>query len=111
MSTNTAVMQDGYPNRGPAAFAVTTATLVLSTVFVVSRLICRAGIVRRVSWDDYFIALAWFLAFGMSFSIDYAATKGLGRRDANIDPNDRGALRRCEYVFSILYVCDWSHPL
>lgn len=99
-----AVNRDGYPNRGPAAFAVTTATLVLSTVFVVARLVTRAGIVKRLSWDDYFIALAWFLAFGLAFTIDYGSTKGLGRLDINIDDKDRGSLRRCEYVFSILYV-------
>lgn len=93
-----------FVDRGPAVLAVTTATLTLCSLFVTARLICRIGIVHRVSWDDYFIILAWLLAFGLSFTIDFGARKGLGRHDSNIIPEDQGSLRRCEYVFSILYV-------
>ena len=95
---------DGVPDRGPVVFSVTTATLILATVFVAARMISRAGIVRKVSWDDYIILLAWLIAFFLSFCIDIGKTEGLGRHDANIDPNDRPALRRSEYVFSVLYV-------
>ena len=73
-----------FPDRGPIVFAVTTGTLVLASVFVGARLACRKFIVRQVSWDDYFIVIAWFLAFGLSFAIDYGATKGLGRHDVDI---------------------------
>lgn len=99
-----AVNANGFPDRGPAVFAVTTATLVLATVFVAARLVCRIGIVRRVSWDDYFIILAWILAFGLSFTINYGTRKGLGRHDDDIPDQDQGALRKSEYAFSILYV-------
>ncbi len=85
-------------------FSVTTATLVLATAFVVARMISRAGIVRKVSLDDYIILLAWLIAFFLSFSILIGKTEGLGRHDANIDASDRPALRRSEYVFSVLYV-------
>ncbi|TPX15789.1 uncharacterized protein E0L32_000123 [Thyridium curvatum] len=98
-----AVNTNGFPDRGPAVFAVTTATLVLATVFVAARLVCRIGIVRRVSWDDYFIILAWILAFGLSFTINYGTRKGLGRHDDDIPDQDQGALRKSEYAFSILY--------
>ncbi len=94
----------GFPDRGRSVFAVTTATLVLCSLFVAARLVCRVGIVRRVSCDDYFIALAWALAFGLCFTIDLGTRKGLGRHDSDIAPGDRASLRRCEYVFSILYV-------
>ncbi|RWA07619.1 hypothetical protein EKO27_g7483 [Xylaria grammica] len=92
-----------YPDRGPVVFAVTTGTLVLATVFVAARLACRTFIVRQVSWDDYFIVIAWFLAFGLSFAIDYGATKGLGRHDADIHADDWDPLRRSEYAFTVLY--------
>ncbi|KAI1778389.1 MFS general substrate transporter [Hypoxylon cercidicola] len=92
-----------FPNRGPAVFAVTTATLVLATCIVAARLFCRIRIVRRVTWDDYAIVTAWILAFALSFSIDFGASKGLGRHDENISPDDWNVLRRCEYVFSVLY--------
>ncbi|KAI0179203.1 MFS general substrate transporter [Hypoxylon sp. FL1284] len=95
--------QSSFPNRGPAVFAVTTATLVLTTCIVAARLFCRSRIVRKVTWDDYFIVIAWFLAFGLSFSIDFASSIGLGRHDEDIPPENWDALRRCEYVFSVLY--------
>ncbi len=99
-----------YPDRGPVVFAITTGTLVLATVFVAARLICRKFIVRQVSWDDYFIVIAWFLAFGLSFAIDYGATKGLGRHDANIQADDWDPLRRSEYAFTVLYVRPTLNP-
>ncbi|KAI0551651.1 major facilitator superfamily domain-containing protein [Xylaria curta] len=93
----------GFPDRGPVVFAVTTGTLVLATVFVGARLACRTFIVRQVSWDDYFIIIAWALAFGLSFAIDYGSAKGLGRHDADISTENWDPLRRSEYTFTVLY--------
>ena len=94
----------GISDRGPAVFAVTTGTLVVGTFFFVARLICRCAIVKRVSWDDYFIILAWFLVAGLSITIDISTSKGLGRHDADIASQERLPLRKTEYVFSVLYV-------
>lgn len=99
-----ASQSESFPDRGPTVFAVTTATLTLSSLFVFSRLVCRIGIVRRVALDDYFIALAWLLAFGLSLTINLGARRGLGRHDADIPSEYFPTLRRCEYVFSIIYV-------
>jgi len=93
-----------FPDRGPAVFAVTTATLGLATIFVAGRLVSRFFIVRRVTWDDRIIVLAWLLAFGVSFTVNFGVRYGLGRHDEDIDLDDMAGLRRCEYVFSILYV-------
>lgn len=93
-----------FPDRGPTVFAVVTATLVLCSIFVFSRLVCRLGIVHRVGWDDYFIILAWFLAFGLGLTINIGTRNGLGLHDVNIRPEHWNTLRICEYVFSILYV-------
>ncbi|KAI1331736.1 fucose permease [Xylariaceae sp. FL0255] len=103
MNSLAAGLTNDYANRGPAAFVVTTATLVLATVVVAARLGCRIWIVRHVAWDDYFIVAAWILAFGLSFAIDFGVTKGLGRHDADIPVADRDALRRSEYIFTVLY--------
>lgn len=92
------------PDRGPAVFAVTVSTLVVGTFFFIARMVCRALIVRRVSWDDYFIILAWIFAVGLTSTIDVGTTYGLGRFDANIPLEDRLPLRKSEYVFSVLYV-------
>lgn len=99
-----------HPDRGPIVFAVTTGTLVLATVFVCARLACRTFIVRQVSWDDYFIIIAWALAFGLSFAIDYGTAKGLGLHDADIKAENWDALRRSEYTFTILYVRHTLNP-
>ena len=98
-----AVKVDGVPDRGPAVFGVTVATLCLASVFVIARLISRIGIVRRFSWDDGSIVAAWFLAFALSFSIIWGTRMGLGRYDENIRPEDRPSLRRAQYAFSVLY--------
>ncbi|KAI0144075.1 MFS general substrate transporter [Hypoxylon sp. NC0597] len=92
-----------FPNRGYAVFAVTVSTLALTTLVVVARLFCRYRIVRSVTWDDYFIVCAWLLAFAITFAIDFAAFRGLGRHDEDVPDNYWYSLRRCEYVFSILY--------
>jgi hypothetical protein len=49
----------GVPDRRQAVLVVTTATLVISTLFVAARLLSRIAIVRRTAWDDYFIVLGW----------------------------------------------------
>ena len=94
-----------FPDRGPAVFAVTTATSALATVFVAARMVSRIGIVRHMSADDYIIILAWLIAFFLSLTIDFGTRFGLGRHDSNIEHVDKPGLRMCEYVFSVLYVC------
>ncbi|KAG6079458.1 hypothetical protein E4U15_003746 [Claviceps sp. LM218 group G6] len=102
--SSTSEDDDGtVPNRGPSVFAVTTATLALASVFVGARIICRYWIVRRVTWDDRIMILAWILALFLSSAIDYGVMVGLGKHDSHISDDDWPKLRRAEYVFSILY--------
>lgn len=56
-------------NRGPAVLAVTIALLVLSTIFIVLRLISRIGFVKKISKDDYFIMLAWVCQIRCSMAV------------------------------------------
>ncbi|KAH6666687.1 MFS transporter-like protein [Halenospora varia] len=89
--------------RGQSVFIVTTTTFVLATIFVAGRLISRFGILKNRTWDDWFMIVAWFLAFGLSFSIAYGTSKGLGRHDVDIPESWLPSLRRSEYAFTILY--------
>jgi hypothetical protein len=46
-------------SRSGVVATVTIVFLVLSFLFLSLRLISRSVFVRKVSWDDYFILLAW----------------------------------------------------
>ena len=76
-------MQD----RGPTVLVVVIVMLCLSTVFVALRLVSR-------------------IAFGFSVSICYGTSVGLGRHEANVEPQDHMPLKKAEYAFSVLYVRD-----
>lgn len=91
-------------SRGPAVLAVTAATLVCCTLFVVLRLVSRLGIVRKPGYDDLFMLVAWVLAFGTSFSICYGTSVGLGRHQRNIPRDQVTSMKKAAYVFSVLYV-------
>lgn len=93
-----------YPDRGPTVLSATVTTLCIATVFVGARIVSRLGIVKQTTWDDYTIILAWVVALGSSFAISYGTGVGLGKMDEDIEPGWVGALKRCEYAFSILYV-------
>lgn len=111
MPASSAILDSHVPDRGPTAFAVSVGTLALASLFVAARLICRYFIVRSVRWDDKVMMLAWLIAFFLSFTIALGTSNGLGRYDADIPETHRGVLRRCEYVFSILYVSSVSGTL
>jgi hypothetical protein len=110
-------------SRSEVVLVVTTTTFVLASVFVTARLISRFGILKSRTADDWFMIVAWvsdwvsmarrdcadqvatqFIAFGLSFSINYGTSKGLGKHDADIPAAWLPALRRSEYAFTILYV-------
>jgi len=94
-----------HPDRGHTVLIVTVTTLCIATVFVAARMLSRIAIVKHTTPDDYIIVLAWVIAFGAAFAIAYGTGKGLGRRDADIREEWLGTLKRCEYAFSVLYVC------
>ncbi|SLM35439.1 Major facilitator superfamily domain, general substrate transporter [Lasallia pustulata] len=94
---------ESMQNRGPVVLAVTIALLAVSTTAIFLRLVSRIGVVRRVLWDDYFIIVAWLLAFGFSFSICWGTHRGLGRHEVDVKPEWEAGLKRAEYGFSVLY--------
>ncbi|KAE8453898.1 hypothetical protein EG329_007674 [Mollisiaceae sp. DMI_Dod_QoI] len=98
-----ASLHAGLHSRSESVFVVTTTTFTLATIFVVARLVSRFGILRSRTADDWVMILAWFIAFGLSFSIDYGAARGLGRHDIDIPDSWLAPLRRSEYAFTILY--------
>jgi hypothetical protein len=94
-----------HPDRGPTVLIVVVTTLAVATLFVAARMVSRLAIVRQITWDDYMIILSWVIAFGSTFAIAFGTSKGLGRRDVDIRQDSVVTLKKCEYVFAVLYVC------
>ncbi len=58
--------------------------LCLATVFLGMRLISKLWLVNKPTWDDLVVCIAWVFAVGLSTSIMYGSTVGLGKRDVDI---------------------------
>ncbi|KAF3491986.1 uncharacterized protein GIQ15_01503 [Arthroderma uncinatum] len=84
-------------------FAVTLLMVVLSAGSVGLRLASRLYMRQAVRVRDYLIVLAWICAFGLSFSILYGTTKGLGLRMQYIATAQRLDLKKAIYAFSVFY--------
>jgi hypothetical protein len=59
-----AELGDGIPDRRQSVLVVTSATLGIATIFIAARLVSRLVIVRKVTWDDYFIVFGWVSFIG-----------------------------------------------
>lgn len=92
-----------FEGRSETVLAVTIIMVVLSTLFVFFRMLSRAAIVKRISVDDYFMMLAWTIAFGLSFAICYGTAWGLGRHETDVPGSWQPALRKAVYAFTVLY--------
>lgn len=92
-----------FHGRSETVLVVTIVMFSLSTIFVAFRMLSRGAIVRRIMLDDYFIMLAWMLAFGLSFCVCWATGYGLGRHEIDIPAEWQGSLRKSIYAASVLY--------
>lgn len=84
-------------------FGVTTALIVVATVFVGARFFTRAYIVRSIKHDDWWILAAWIFSAGFSIAICVAVSEGLGKHNVDIPDSEKDNLRHAQYAFSILY--------
>ncbi|KAL2823211.1 hypothetical protein BDW59DRAFT_180784 [Aspergillus cavernicola] len=90
-------------DQRPSVLAGTISTLIIATLFVAARMFTRLKLIKRLSWDDGLIFLAWVLAFGLSFSICYGTSKGIGLHFTNIPPEWLPQLGPSIYAFTVLY--------
>ncbi|EFQ98837.1 hypothetical protein MGYG_01852 [Nannizzia gypsea CBS 118893] len=89
--------------HGMVAFVVTLLMVVLSGVSVALRLASRFYLRQAVNRRDCLIVVAWITAFGLSFSILYGTSKGLGIELESIPSELRPQLKKALYAFSVLY--------
>jgi fucose permease len=99
MNTN----HNAFEGRAAPVLAVSVALLVLATVFVFFRMLSRAAIVKKIAMDDYFMVVAWIIAFGLTMSVIWGTRYGLGRHSQDIPAQWTSTLKKCNYVFSVLY--------
>jgi fucose permease len=92
-----------FQGRAAPVLAVSVALIVLATIFVFFRMVSRGAIVKKIALDDYFMMIAWCIAFGLTMSVIWGTRYGLGRHQQNIPPEWRSTLKKCNYVFSVLY--------
>lgn len=92
-----------FEGRGKPVFIVSVIILVLASVFVCFRMISRGAIVKKIALDDWFMGLAWLLAFGMTFAVCWGTRYGLGRHDVNVPDEWEITLKKANYAFSVLY--------
>jgi hypothetical protein len=51
------------------------------------RLVSKLWLVRKPTWDDFVVCVAWVLAVGLSSTIMFGSTVGLGKVDVEILPD------------------------
>ena len=96
-------LSSGQDGRSRAVFISVTVTFILASIFVALRLTSRFAIVHYHGWDDICILLGWIFAFGMSFALDFGASRGLGLNQVDISPTRDMPLLVTEYVTVILF--------
>jgi hypothetical protein len=84
--------RDGRSDEAFACPTVTCGVLCLSTFFLVLRLVSKFWLVRRPTWDDLAVCVAWLFTAGLSISIMYGTTVGLGKLDSAIPDDHQRAL-------------------
>jgi hypothetical protein len=83
------------PDRRQSVLVGSTTTLAIATIFIAARLVSRVIIVRRTSWDDYTIILAWV---SVLLGLRYSPGQGwMGRENREIT------------VYDIVVDCLWAH--
>ncbi|KAJ5151253.1 uncharacterized protein N7482_010505 [Penicillium canariense] len=89
--------------RNTGIFVGVTVTVILASIFVALRLVNRFAISKHSGWDDYSIIVAWILAFGLSFTVDFAVSKGLGLHKDRIPATGIHQLLVARYVAIVLF--------
>ncbi|USW58583.1 Putative major facilitator superfamily, MFS transporter superfamily [Septoria linicola] len=89
--------------RSETTLAVTISMLLVCTIFVGFRMLSRVAIVKKITWDDYFMLLAWAITVGLCASICLGTVNGLGRHEVDVPDSWQPSLRKSNYAFSVLY--------
>ncbi|KAH6717265.1 MFS transporter-like protein [Leptodontidium sp. MPI-SDFR-AT-0119] len=90
-------------DRSRAIFIAVTVSFVIASIFAAGRVVSRFVVVKRHGWDDYTFILAWILAFGLTFAVNFGTSKGLGLHNDSILPAWTAQLLAAEYAAIVLF--------
>jgi len=89
---------------GPFLNVVTWIMLITSALAVVTRLITKRALKRRVDIDDVFVVLALMASIGSGASVSIQVTNGLGRDITTLTGSQYQVYLKAEYANKILYI-------
>ncbi|KAK4443775.1 hypothetical protein QBC34DRAFT_199162 [Podospora aff. communis PSN243] len=97
-------------NRGPRILITVWTLTGLSGLFLAVRLACKLWAKRRLWWDDYVLALSWFMLVGSIILVTMSVSLGLGKHSYLVPPQNfgtMGLIGNLTGTFSIL-AATWS---
>ncbi|KAF1946912.1 hypothetical protein EJ02DRAFT_418256 [Clathrospora elynae] len=89
---------------GPFISVVTWILLITSALAVLTRLITKRALRRRIDVDDAFAVLALITSIGSGISVSVQSSNGLGRDISKLAENQIVAYQKGEYANKLLYI-------
>ncbi|CAI6337603.1 unnamed protein product [Periconia digitata] len=91
-------------DSGPFVNVVTWIMLITSTLAVLTRLVTKRALRRRIDVDDAFVAAALLASIGSGVAVTVQTKNGLGRSKAMLDPGSIPIYEKAEYANKLLYI-------
>lgn len=91
-------------NHGPAVVVVSYILLVISVIVVITRLVTRLKVTRRIAVDDYLIVAATALCTAETITLTVAVNHGLGRHSDTLSGSQFNDFSKAIYATRILVV-------
>ncbi|KAL6710958.1 hypothetical protein ACN47E_006833 [Coniothyrium glycines] len=91
-------------NTGPYLNVVTWILMITSSLAVLTRLITKRALKRRIDIDDAFVIAALIVSIGSGVSVSVQTANGLGRNMSLLSEEKLVAYQKGEYVNKLLYI-------
>ncbi|OAL03444.1 hypothetical protein IQ06DRAFT_243335 [Phaeosphaeriaceae sp. SRC1lsM3a] len=89
---------------GPYINVITWVLLITSTLAVLTRLITKRALRRRIGVDDAFVVAALLVSIGSGASVTVQTANGLGRDIATLTEDQIVTYQKAEYANKLLYI-------
>ncbi|KAF2014376.1 hypothetical protein BU24DRAFT_463171 [Aaosphaeria arxii CBS 175.79] len=89
---------------GPFLNVVTWVLLITSALAVLTRLITKRALRRRMDIDDAFVVAALLTSIGSGIAVSVQVSNGLGRTISSLQASQVGTYEKAEYANRLLYI-------